>query len=142
MNSSRCFHSFQFLSRPIEDIIIISKFASFPSDSGELRFRPITWRAVLELGSLLSRRTIACNRNRMDGSSRARTQESDTEDDYENIVICAIDKRGHTFGCSVYNEIERKLSLMEDAVSPGVDLIKSGKIAYFYIFSSEAEGNN
>ena len=48
----------------------------------------------------------------------------DTDEETED-VICALDKRGLYFGCSIYTEVEQKLSLMEDIVFPGPEFISA-----------------
>ncbi|KAF8420824.1 DNA mismatch repair protein MutS [Tirmania nivea] len=48
----------------------------------------------------------------------------DTEEEVEDI-ICAIDRRGQYLGCSVYIEVEQKLSLMEDITFPGPAFIST-----------------
>ena len=48
----------------------------------------------------------------------------DTDEETED-VICALDKRGLYFGCSIYTEVEKKLSLMEDIIFPGPEFISA-----------------
>lgn len=48
----------------------------------------------------------------------------DTDEETED-VICALDKRGPYLGCSIYSEVEQKLSLMEDIVFPGPEFISA-----------------
>lgn len=51
-------------------------------------------------------------------------QNYDTDEETEDI-ICALDKRGLYFGCSIYTEVERRLSLMEDIIFPGPEFISA-----------------
>ena len=48
----------------------------------------------------------------------------DTDEETED-VICALDKRGLYLGCSIYTEVDKKLSLMEDIVFPGPEFISA-----------------
>jgi len=51
--------------------------------------------------------------------------ESDDMEEEVDDVICAIDRRGQYLGCSVYTEVEQKLSLMEDIPFPGPEFIST-----------------
>ena len=56
-------------------------------------------------------------------SERGDNDKSDDMEEEDEDIICAIDRRGQYLGCSVYTEVEQRLSLMEDIVFPGPEFI-------------------
>ena len=58
-------------------------------------------------------------------SERGGNDKNDDMEVEDEDIICAIDRRGQYLGCSVYTEVEQKLSLMEDIAFPGPEFIST-----------------